>query len=58
MLTVSSSTRVCVVAGVTDMRRSFNGLAVAKYVEHMPLYRQQQALKRQGVELSRSTLCD
>jgi transposase len=49
---------VCVVAGVTDMRRSFNGLAVAKYVEHMPLYRQQQALKRQGVELSRSTLCD
>ncbi len=31
---------------------------VAKFVEHMPLYRQEKAFKRQGVELPRSTLCD
>ena len=31
---------------------------VSKYVEHMPLYRQEKAFKRQGIELSRSTLCD
>ena len=29
---------------------------VAKYVEHQPLYRQEKIYKRQGVELSRSTL--
>ena len=30
---------------------------VAKLVDHMPLYRQEKRYSRQGVELSRSTLC-
>jgi hypothetical protein len=29
-----------------------------KYVDHIPLHRQEARLARQGVELSRSTLCD
>lgn len=29
-----------------------------KYADHIPLHRQQRRLARQGVELSRSTLCD
>jgi transposase len=29
-----------------------------KYCDHIPLYRQERRLARQGVELSRSTLCD
>jgi transposase len=29
-----------------------------KYADHLPLYRQEGILERQGVELSRSTLCD
>jgi transposase len=29
-----------------------------KYVDHMPLHRQERRLARQGIELSRSTLCD
>jgi transposase len=29
-----------------------------KYADHLPLYRQEGILQRQGVELSRSTLCD
>ena len=29
---------------------------VAKYADHLPLYRQAQALKRQGIEIDRSTL--
>src|SRR5436305_1707859 len=31
---------------------------VAKYGDHLPLYRQAQIFARQGVELDRSTLCD
>src|SRR4051812_2915987 len=31
---------------------------VAKYADHLPLYRQAQIFARQGVELDRSTLCD
>ena len=31
---------------------------VSKYADHLPLYRQEGIYKRQGVELSRSTLCD
>ena len=31
---------------------------VAKYCEHLPLYRQSAIYARQGVELDRSTLCD
>jgi transposase len=31
---------------------------VSKYVDHLPLHRQEQIFERQGVELSRSTLCD
>lgn len=31
---------------------------VAKYADHLPLYRQAQIYARQGVELDRSTLCD
>ncbi len=33
-------------------------VAVSKYADHLPLYRQEGILKRFGVELSRSTLCD
>lgn len=29
-----------------------------KYADHIPLYRQERRLAREGVELSRSTLCD
>src|SRR3954463_6130464 len=31
---------------------------VAKYGDHLPLYRQAQIFARQGIELDRSTLCD
>ena len=33
-------------------------LLVAKYVDHMPLYRQAGIFAREGIELDRSTLCD
>jgi transposase len=33
-------------------------VAVGKYADHLPLYRQEAIFRRQGVELSRSTLCD
>ena len=33
-------------------------VAVSKYADHLPLYRQEGILKRFGVELSRSTMCD
>jgi transposase len=33
-------------------------VAVAKYDDHLPLYRQQEIFRRQGVEIARSTLCD
>jgi transposase len=33
-------------------------LLISKYLDHLPLYRQEGILARQGVELSRSTLCD
>jgi len=33
-------------------------VAVSKYADHQPLYRQEGILKRFGVELSRSTMCD
>ena len=32
-------------------------VAVSKYADHLPLYRQEQIYERQGIELSRSTLC-
>jgi transposase len=31
---------------------------VSKYTDHLPLYRQERILERQGLELSRSTTCD
>src|SRR3954470_8730415 len=31
---------------------------VAKFCDHLPLYRQSQIFARQGIELDRSTLCD
>ena len=31
-------------------------VVVAKYVDHLPLYRQHQRFKREGIELSKSTL--
>jgi transposase len=31
---------------------------VSKYVDHLPLYRQQSILGRLGWEVTRSTLCD
>jgi transposase len=33
-------------------------VAVSKYADHLPLHRQEQMFERQGVHLSRSTLCD
>ncbi len=33
-------------------------VAVSKYADHLPLHRQAQMFERQGVELSRQTLCD
>jgi transposase len=33
-------------------------LMVSKYDDHLPLYRQEHMLARQGLELSRSTTCD
>jgi hypothetical protein len=33
-------------------------VAVSKYCDHLPLHRQEQMFKRQGVQLSRSTMCD
>ena len=33
-------------------------VAISKFVDHQPLYRQSQMLKRQGVEIARSTLGD
>lgn len=33
-------------------------VAVGKYADHLPLYRQEGIFKRFGVELSRSTMCD
>lgn len=32
-------------------------VVVSKYADHLPLYRQSEIFRRQGVELSRSTLC-
>lgn len=33
-------------------------IIVSKYADHLPLYRQQQMYRREGVELSRVTMCD
>jgi transposase len=33
-------------------------VAVAKYADHLPLHRQEGIFKREGVELSRKTMCD
>jgi hypothetical protein len=33
-------------------------IITSKYCDHLPLYRQESILARQGVELSRKTLCD
>jgi transposase len=33
-------------------------LVVRKYVDHLPLARQEKILAREGIEISRSTLCD
>jgi transposase len=33
-------------------------VAVSRYADHLPLYRQEGILKRFGVDLSRSTMCD
>jgi transposase len=33
-------------------------VAVSKYADHLPLYRQEGIFKRYGVDLSRSTTCD
>jgi transposase len=33
-------------------------VAVSKYADHLPLYRQEGIFRRSGVELARSTMCD
>lgn len=35
-----------------------SNVAVSKYSDHLPLYRQERIFERQGVEISRSTMCD
>lgn len=35
-----------------------SAILVAKYVDHLPLYRQQQQFKRLGITIPRSTLCN
>lgn len=33
-------------------------IVTSKYADHLPLYRQEEILKRSGVDINRSTLCD
>jgi len=33
-------------------------VAVSKYADHLPLYRQEGIFRRHGVELPRQTMCD
>ena len=33
-------------------------ILVSKYADHLPLHRQEEMLRRQGIDLRRSTLCD
>jgi transposase len=33
-------------------------IVVAKYVDHLPLHRQEQIFKRQGIEIARQRMCD
>lgn len=33
-------------------------VAVSKYADHLPLYRQEKIFRREGIDISRSTLCD
>ncbi len=33
-------------------------IVVSKYADHLPLYRQQQIYRREGVEIKRTTMCD
>ncbi len=33
-------------------------IAINKFADHLPLYRQQQQFEREGIELSRQTMCD
>lgn len=33
-------------------------IIVSKYADHLPLYRQQQIYRREGIELKRTTMCD
>ncbi len=73
MLTLSSTSRIFVFTGVTDMRKSFNGLSglVATHFDvellsghlflffnHLPLYRLEDVFARAGVVISRSTQVD
>jgi len=33
-------------------------IAIQKFMDHLPLYRQEQIMKRYGIEISRKTMCD
>jgi len=35
-----------------------SAIVVSKYADHLPLYRQQQIYRREGVELQRATMCN
>ena len=42
----------------SDREALIAAVVIAKYADHLPLYRQAQIYGRQGVELDRSTLAD
>ena len=46
------------IEGGLPTERAVAHVVVAKYADHLPLYRQAQIYARQGIELDRSTLAD
>jgi transposase len=44
--------------GIAGPRRLLAHVAVSKYLDHLPLYRQSEIYARQGIDLERSTLAD
>jgi transposase len=53
---VQAPARPRLIEGGLPTERTVAQVLVAKYADHTPLYRQAQGLKRQGIEIDRSTL--
>lgn len=53
---VQASAPPRLIEGGLPTERLVARVLVAKYADHLPLYRQAQALKRQGIQIDRSTL--